>query len=346
MKRFFLLFSLFFTAIIWNSAKATEVLIVGGGPTGLATAIEVHYKGASVTIVEKREGYSRSQFVFLLESTLDLLDKWEVVVPQLKVMDFGEEKMGVVRIKYLERGLNERIKARGIKKIRGDFLALEEGKRDALVAVEGEHTLIPYDFIIAADGAHSQVRDKAGIKCECLGRAVGVWMFVPFSDHFREIDISPILKRENYFIRRISIPMGSIIFLQSFVGDTTLFAKVSLKSLKKKVEACEWFLEAEKLETEPIIFTDNVQIAFQKAKAFSLPEKNILVLGDAAATASFFHGMGVNTSLQTAVLAGEFFQEPYHENAHARFNQKMRQLADQLINFARFLFEEEPGFAE
>lgn len=342
MKRFqILLFYCFLTLIFCEKIQSSEVLIIGGGPTGLATAIEAHKKGAHVTIIEKRASYSRPQFVFLLKSSLDLLESWNVALSHLQVLDFGGEHMGLVRIKNLEKGLNARIKELRIKKIQGEFRALEKDKKEAIVAISGENISLPYDFLVAADGVHSKVRDFAGIECECLGQAVGVWTFVPFKDHSRGVDVSPILKKEDYFIRRISVPTGSIIFLQSFTHDTELFAHISLEDLKEKVAKCEWFLEVEKLETEPVIIADNVSILLQKAKTFSSSQKGVLVLGDAAATASFFHGMGVNTSLQTAVLAGDFFQNSDRQAAYVDFNHKMEEVTDQLINFSRFLFEEE-----
>lgn len=48
--------------------QALDIVIVGGGPAGLSTAIEAYLTGANVTIIEKRDGFSRGQLLIPLNS--------------------------------------------------------------------------------------------------------------------------------------------------------------------------------------------------------------------------------------------------------------------------------------
>jgi hypothetical protein len=102
-----------FTLLLWGisplfgfSENPSSVLVIGGGPAGLATAIEASVNGAHVIIIEKRNSYSRLQRVFLLDSSIKLLEKWKVDVPEMTVADFGDNgKFSFVSINRLEEAL-------------------------------------------------------------------------------------------------------------------------------------------------------------------------------------------------------------------------------------------------
>lgn len=52
------------------SAPPLQCLIVGGGPCGLRTAIELAYLGAKVVVVEKRDTFSRNNVLHLWPFTI------------------------------------------------------------------------------------------------------------------------------------------------------------------------------------------------------------------------------------------------------------------------------------
>ena len=79
--------------LLWSISPlfaANDVLVIGGGPAGLATAIEAADSGAQVTVVEKRKSYSRSQSVFLFDASIKLLEKWKVNIPESKKQEIYE----------------------------------------------------------------------------------------------------------------------------------------------------------------------------------------------------------------------------------------------------------------
>lgn len=49
--------------------QGSSVVIIGRGLIGLATTIEAKQSGFDVTVVEKRESYSRWQIILLLDSS-------------------------------------------------------------------------------------------------------------------------------------------------------------------------------------------------------------------------------------------------------------------------------------
>ena len=95
-----------------------SLLIIGGGPAGLGVALEAKERGYDVTLIEKRDAYSREQTLLLLDSSLKLLKKWQVESPSLHTMSLTEDfSVGLIPINALETALDQKVQALGIKKI-------------------------------------------------------------------------------------------------------------------------------------------------------------------------------------------------------------------------------------
>ena len=126
-----ILFFLLFVFILPCQIKAEDktlplrVVIVGAGPAGLSAAIELKLKGADVTIIEKREAHTRVQTLFLLNNSLQLLEKWQVQPTEMKVIDLSDTKIGIVKINNLEDGLEKRVNELGIRKLTAEFLRFQ-----------------------------------------------------------------------------------------------------------------------------------------------------------------------------------------------------------------------------
>jgi 2-polyprenyl-6-methoxyphenol hydroxylase-like FAD-dependent oxidoreductase len=331
----------FVTLLFWSffplfaiSAKPTSVLVIGGGPAGLATAIEAWENGADVTIVEKRNVYSRPQVVFLLDDSITLLEKWKVDVPKMRIADLRENgKLGFVSINHLEEALARRTAELGIKAINGEFHRLDQ--KQAVIKSRGREIHIPYDVLVAADGMHSPVRNELEIPCHCLGKAMGIWTAIIFNDPAEKFEISPAIEKKGFFVRKMSVSQASVIFTQSSVIE-----KISPKEFAALVRDCGWEREAEAIAESKAKIFDGIEIALQQACTFSSENKSAILVGDAAATASFFQGLGANTAFKTASITGEFFKKlkADDEDAYHFFNQKMKEVTDSLIEDSKFLF--------
>jgi 2-polyprenyl-6-methoxyphenol hydroxylase-like FAD-dependent oxidoreductase len=317
-----------------EDTKSPSIVIIGGGPVGLATAIEAHQSGAHVTLVEKRSRYLRFQWLFLLDSSLQLLEKWKVTLPQMRVTDLGDRgKIGIVQINHLEERLAKRAKELNIKTIHGEFKELTNPSTMVISTSTGA-LKIPYDIIVGADGAHSNVREALAIPTHCTGVAKGIAALIPYQTHIaEEVDISPAIKKDDHFIRRVAVPSASIIFMQ---GAT----EISRKQLEKKTEEAGWHQDASMIAADKGYILDNIEIRLQQAQSFSDENKSAILVGDAAATASFFQGMGANTAFKTAVIAGDFFKklQEHDETAYPAFNQAMQETTDWMIEDSRYLF--------
>lgn len=319
--------------------KPLSVVIVGGGPAGLATAIEAQTLGADVTIIEKREVYIRIQRLFLLDSTLNLFEKWGVSVPEMHVTDIGMgKKEGFVKIKYLEQALENRAKELGIKKIQGEFMGIKGDEKILIYAQDEAHEL-PYDILVGADGAHSRVRDSLGIRPRCFGTAKAALAFIECED-FRGEDNEELVKKSDLYTVRISVPSLRIIFIQTFTNSFKSGQRISLKKLEQTTRECGWLQEADCILQGKAETSLDIEVRLQQARAFSDEKRSAIIVGDAAASASFFLGNGVNTAFLSSALAGDFFRRisEQDEDAYLIFNQKMQEITDKLINESHYLF--------
>ncbi len=386
-----ILFLLFlFARPLSADAPPMSVVVVGGGPAGLATAIEASQHGAHVTVVEKRKAYARAQSLFLLSETIDLLKQWNVEIPEMKVVELGESyraqegfvnldsarqstieargpndeaivkamaeeedrlgkaaacpnspnltergiNVGIVPIHFLEEGLKKRAVALGVKTIHAEFIRLEN--KNAIVCVQSDEQKVPYDVLVAADGAHSRARKELGISSTSFGKAVGIWTSMLFSEP-QEFSISEPIEKDSFFIKKISFGPVSIAFAQTSAKD-----RISPQEFEKIVRGCEWKKEADRMAEGTARVSDHFEVVLQQAESFAKEERCAIMVGDASAAASFFQGLGANTALKTARIAGNFFNQlkTDKENAYRCFNKDMKTETDLLIEDSMFLFKE------
>jgi 2-polyprenyl-6-methoxyphenol hydroxylase-like FAD-dependent oxidoreductase len=324
--KYLLLAFLFLTGA---SFAAPSVLVIGGGPSGLATAIVAKMQGCRTTLIEKREAHTRTQRLFLFEPTLKLLEKWKVDLSLMHIMDLGNgERIGFVCIHDLEQALEKRAKELGVRTICGVFLQGLAPQHKALILAD-QKMEIPYDILVGADGAHSPVREAAGIKAEQLGTGSGAFAFVPLavSD---AIDVTPPIPIENGFLRRIKIPFRSIVFIQTHKPATKT-------CLEKAIASQGWAEEIAAFQENKATIAWEIGVLLQRASSFYDKKSSVILVGDAAATASFFQGMGANTALRTAEIAGAFFRK----RDATIFHQSMKEATDALIQDSAFLFSDQ-----
>ncbi len=188
------------------------VVIVGGGPVGLAAALDLGRRGTPVLLLDDHEGAGKgSRAICFARRTLEIADRLGAVAPMREkgvVWNIGKVFYGEDRLfefdlspepghrhpafinlqqPYFEKFLMEEIRAaqargapleiRGCNAVtaltdRGDHVHLEIGTPDGPYALEAE-------WLIACDGARSPVREGLGLSFD--GRV--------FEDNFLIADV-------------------------------------------------------------------------------------------------------------------------------------------------------------
>jgi 2-polyprenyl-6-methoxyphenol hydroxylase-like FAD-dependent oxidoreductase len=307
-------------------------LVVGGGPSGLGTAIEAARQGDEVIVLEKRPEYTREQTLFLTGDSLERLDHWGVDLPELHIAQAGpNDRIGFVAIRHLEKQMAEKAKALGVQIHMGTFIGIEH--QEAIAEIDGNEVRIPYEILVGADGAHSKVREELRIGVASENRMYGISAIIPVKDVEREMDVSSPIQTKWGYARRIATPAVSIVFLQSK-------NKLSREEMVLALTECGWQEEASFIkEPQNLCFDNDIEVLLQQADRFSDPQKRAILVGDAAATASFFEGKGANTAIQSAAIAGRWLKY-LKKGERNPFDQEMQDSTNALLEDSRYLFVE------
>jgi flavin-dependent dehydrogenase len=171
-----------------------DVAIVGGGPVGLATAIEAHLAGLSAVVLERRDGVvDKACGEGLMPGAVPLLARLGVDPAGMPLRGVSYRRRGRsadhlfrggpgrgVRRTTLHAALLERVAELGIPVERMRVDSIETGPAD--VAVGG----IRARWLVGADGLHSTVRRLAGLEGKPrAGRRFGLrkhFAVAPWSD--------------------------------------------------------------------------------------------------------------------------------------------------------------------
>lgn len=318
-------------------ASPLSVTVIGGGPAGLSAAIQAHLLGANVTVIEKREAYTRNNVLFLYGPSLKVFKQWGVEIPQIEILNFQGQKRGLVLIKDLEEALRIRASDLGIRMIHGTFEDFAGTEKSISIATPSEYIELPYDIAVVADGAHSQARSKLGISTYEMGTALGAVAVLPKNNCPGEICVQTT-DTDAFFAKNITTPSRNIILMQSRPNRT--FQQVSEQEVTEVCYELNWFEEAGLMAENCLLFLDSIPISLKRAEVFSDRNRDVILLGDAAACTSFFEGQGTNTAVAEIAFFADFLvlfqQNP--ETAHELFNTSMERKVDSVIEKNSVLF--------
>lgn len=336
------IFSVIFVLVsfcVHATERSLSIVIVGGGPAGLATAIEALEMGADVTIVEQRDAYTRTQLLFLFEPALDLLKKWDVSTPTMVIAELDKnQKVGVVEIRELEYALANRTKELNITLIHGKFTQVNPSSIE--IIADNVPIELPYDILVGADGVHSLVREEMNIPCICCGKTTAAAMFIPLACAPGKAEIPAAKPFQDLYFKRILIPFGRIIMTQGTLSSFNASRDVAGPEIFEEVaRESGWIEEADLIAAGQSIPTGTISVVLQQAMTFSDISKSIILVGDAAAAAPFFQGRGANYTFKTAAIAGSFFKRVQQEKTAAfrDFNDEIQCATDELIQDSEYL---------
>lgn len=314
-----------------NSAKdSADVIVVGGGPSGLVTACEAALQGSSVIVIERRTAPVQSRAGTVLPRVLDLFDArgvaerfieragkirsnpflvfhiWAGMQPiHWRHLETENPYRLILPQNHTEEVLVEIARELGVVMVQGHTVdALEQDAKSVTVTAtdgEGNNRTFRGKFVVGADGGRSAVRELSGIPFTGHdGTFTGIIVDLPVSMNWP----AGRAMTDNEYGWGASFPFGED-------GKTTRFNFVHADRRKAdrhepvtadEVRLCLkqiWGLE---LDFEDVIwasrFTDAQRIADR------LREGRVFLVGESARIHYPASGVGMNFCIQDAFNLG------------------------------------------
>jgi len=317
-----------------------QCCIVGGGPAGMMLGFLLARAGVDVAVLEKHGDFLRDfRGDTVHPSTLNVMDELGLLDEFLKlphhkvssfVAQFGDRPVGIADFNHLP------VHARFIAMMpQWDFLdfvaahgkrypgfrllmnaeahgLIEEGGRVVGVraTVEGASQEIRGDLVVGADGRHSVVRDRMGLKVDDVGAPMDVLWFrlghregdpAEFMGRFDVGSILVLLDRGDYWQCAYVIPKGSA-------------EKVRAEGIEKVRATIARLVPAFADRVGELGSMDDLKlltVGVDRLRTWWKP--GVLCIGDAAHTMSPIGGVGINLAVQDAVAASNILAAPLRE---------------------------------
>src|SRR5215468_5030263 len=296
-----------------------KIAIIGGGPAGLYAAILLKKQRpeAEITVCERNRADDTFGFgVVFSDATLDNFETYDPPSYRRITQEFAYWDDIAVHF----RGTVHRVGGNGFCGCsrRTLLMLLQERARELGVALhfeteigdDDDPRIAGADLIILADGINSRFREK-------------------YIDHFQpEIDV-----RSNYFAWMGSTkPLDAFTFIFQetewgpfiahayqyeagrstwiFETDPDTFARAGLKGLDERqsadrmAEIFGWFLEG-----HPLLINRSMWRNFPMIRSKRWVRGNMVLLGDAKATAHFSIGSGTKLAMEDAIALAEAMNE-------------------------------------
>lgn len=324
--------------------------VLGGGPGGLNFAISLKLRDAShdVVVIERnRPDDTFGWGVVLSDETLGNLHSNDPI--SSKAIRDSFVYWGDIAVHY--RGTTMRSGGHGFSGIGRKRLLniLQERARSLGVKIEFETEAAPadsyqdYDIVVGADGVNSRVR-AAYVDAFKPDIDVRACKYIWLGTHQKFDDAFTFIFEETQhgwiWVHAYQFDAETATFIVECSEETWRRAGFDRMNIDETIAACEKIfvrnLGGHKLMSNARHLRGSAWLNFNRVLCERWSHKNIVLLGDAAATAHFSVGSGSKLAMESAIaLANYLDSEPNMESAFRRYEDERRLEVLRLQNAAR-----------
>ncbi|MBX9687475.1 MAG: FAD-dependent monooxygenase [Candidatus Obscuribacterales bacterium] len=310
-----------------TKSDSVEVLVVGGGPTGLTAACELARRGVSFRFIEKLDkANDKSRALVVHARTLELLrimgcaDKFVengFAIRALNIFD-GEKRIAHLPLNQIdshyqfalgipqyetEKLLQDHLNSLGGKLERAKELSSVQEMDEHLIATirsaDGSEEKIKCSYMIACDGAHSTVRKAVNEPFEG-GEYQETFQLADVQVDWGDKGVpGELFAFSSATGNAAFFPMPKsrwrvVVILPENLPEEELKKEPELSEIQAKVdEVLPW-----KIKLSDPVWLANFKIRYRKVRSYR--HGRIFLAGDAAHVHSPFGGQGMNTGMQDA----------------------------------------------
>jgi len=312
-----------------TSVLSTTCCIAGGGPAGMMLGLLLARAGVAVIVLEKHTDFLRDfrgdtihpstlavmhdlglldRFLKLPHQRVERLDA-DVYGQRVTIADFRHLRTPCPYIALMPQWdfldfLAEEARAwpnfRLLMGTRADAVIERDGAVVGVRASSGEQDIeITAQLVVAADGRHSTLRDRAGLPADDLGAPIDVLWFRLPRDAAQDVEQTGGYVRAGVFL--VTINRGSYWqcgYVIAKGGNDALRAE-GLDALKARIADAAPFL---KPALQTLRSWDDLSLlSVQVNRLRQWQRDGLLCIGDAAHAMSPVGGVGINLAVQDAV---------------------------------------------
>jgi len=302
--------------------ERVDVLVIGGGPGGLACATLLAQQGAKVVLAERKpmigpkvcaggltwHGLLRHVPDVLIERTFaqqDIRTPWQRVVvaePDPIVATVNRQRLG--------QWMAEQALAAGVRLMTATRVTDLEAHRAVLARADGPRSAVEFRHLVGADGSTSLVRRFLGLPVAAMG--LGLNCIHPGSHARMEWHLDPRRFGAGYgwiFPHRDTLSIGAY-------GDSRLFSGRELKKRLLLWAADQGFRLDPQIIRAGLVNYDYQGVRFDRG----------WLVGDAAGLASGLTGEGIYPALVSGQAVARMILAPdFHDQNLAQLEARHRQ---------------------